>query len=399
MQTNILANAVPLVCPPDLITASKASAYTVWNANTLVNHTYHRIANEAFTNNYITPVTLSYEASWGDLADLLEAWPKETHHPIRRLRITIHAPTRLNIKGAFSELSYGIPPPDWSAPLYDRLREVVILLETEEPAKKIEDLEERLWRYLLILRRTMNGGRSGTVRLQVTRKCSISTWTLDPDGIHTRREWRLREPTVLLGDTPVSRRARMHAHLRRSLGRPLAAVLIFFGEHRKHRIFLMLTASFLCVAMIALTHSVQEGLQCYVFVSFMLLGWLGLDYCFTKRFQHLHLHGVPYPAVLDPGHDFRLSTLLVDASFSFNAFVRGMRIPSAWELLQTAGSEIRKLGSSPRRRPLFSVLCLGFWFCHSNSLNPEWIEERLQGVQGFPRIIALLLICWLVRPW
>ncbi|KAK3633134.1 hypothetical protein LTR56_015910 [Elasticomyces elasticus] len=126
----ILAHAVPLVCPPDLIAASKASAYTVWKANTRVNHTYHRIANEAFTNTYITPVNLSYEASWGDLADLPEAWPQESHHPIRRLEITIHAPSRLNIKGAFSELSYGIPPPEWATPLYHRLREVVILLET-----------------------------------------------------------------------------------------------------------------------------------------------------------------------------------------------------------------------------------------------------------------------------
>ncbi|KAK5726598.1 hypothetical protein LTR15_002483 [Elasticomyces elasticus] len=370
----ILAGAVPLVCPPELVAASKASAYTVWKANTRVNHTYHRIAHEAFINNYITPVNLSNEASWGDLAALPEAWPKETHHPIRRLRITIHASSRLDIKGAFPELSYGIPPLDWNTPLYAHLREVVILLETSEPAKKIEDLEERLWRYLLILRRTMNGGRSGTVRQQVTKRCSVSTWTLDPDGVHTRRKCRIRERHVRFADTPVLRRTRMHVSLRRSLGGPLARAVILFAEHRLYRNLIMLITTTLCVAMVALVQ-----------------GWLCFDCKFVARQQQLLLRGVPRPAVLDPGHDFSLSGLLLNAGLSINTFmylsVSGLRMRSAWNLLQTAGSEVRRLAGAVQRPPVLTMLAFVLSSCYMHGLLQQWML-------GFLLVFPLMLIYW-----
>ncbi|KAK4949320.1 hypothetical protein LTR10_011938 [Elasticomyces elasticus] len=388
----ILVDAVPLVCHPELIAASKASAYTVWKANTRVNHAYHRIANEAFINNYVTPVNLSNEASWGDLAALPEAWPKETHHPIHRLRITIQASSRQNIKDAFSELSYGIRPPEWGTPLYAHLREVVILLDTSEPAKKIEDLEERLWRYLLILRRTMNGGRSGTVRLQVTRRCSVSTWALEPDGVHTRRKCRSRERHVHFEDTPVLRRARIHAHTRRSLRGPLATVVIMFAEHRWYRDAIMLITTMLCIVMVGLVQGPEEGLKFSLPMLGILLGWLCFDCKFVARQQQLLLRSVSLPVVLDPGHDSILSGLLLNAGLSINTFlylsVPRLRVPSAWNLLQTEGLESRRLAGAVQRPPVLTMLAFVLSSCYVHGLLQQWMLGSLL-------VFPLMLIYWL----
>ncbi|KAK5686921.1 hypothetical protein LTS10_001056 [Elasticomyces elasticus] len=144
----IFGAAVPLDCPA----ASKANAYSVWELNTLVSHSYYRIAEEAFIENFITRMKLRYPASWAlninGISAVKNTWPKEIQYPIRRLHININAPDRQGIQTAITDIENGLD-------MYRDLREVTVMLETEKVAKSIKTLEDELWTNLLKRRKDM----------------------------------------------------------------------------------------------------------------------------------------------------------------------------------------------------------------------------------------------------
>ncbi|KAK3633133.1 hypothetical protein LTR56_015909 [Elasticomyces elasticus] len=315
LLSKIFAAAVPLDCPA----ASKANVYSVWELNTLVSRSYYRIAEEAFIENFVTHLKLRYPESWtlniNGISAVKNTWPKEIQYPIRKLQILVNAPDRQGIQTAITDIENGLD-------MYGDLREVTVMLETEEVAKRVSNLEDELWTNLFKRRKDMICRRGCTVRLTVASQTCVSVRSADKQG-RTVQAWQATKRRTPFPDTPAARQARARARFQRRFGRPITAVLMVLFWDSELFLALMLASIFVGNAVCFAGQAVQHGIlwQLVLFLSVLLYVVFEV-YLASRALRQQVAHGVPQQPALHTGPVIRaISGFLVNASLNLSQFM------------------------------------------------------------------------------
>ncbi|KAK5743106.1 hypothetical protein LTR17_002866 [Elasticomyces elasticus] len=308
----VFADAVPLDCPA----ASKASAYSVWELNTLVSRSYYRIAEEAFIENFVTRMKLRYPASWAlnisRISFAKNSWPKEIQYPIRRLHISVNAPDRQGIQTAITDIENGLD-------MYRDLREVTVMLETETVAKRIRNLEDELWSTLLKRRKDIFCRRGWTVRLTVASQTCVSVRSVDKQG-RTVQAWHATKRRTPFPDTPAAMQARARARLQQRFGRTITAGLMFFFWDSQPWVTMMLTTMIVCGIVFLGIYAAQKGAVWAFVLMLSVLLYLNIElFLGLQALRQQVAHGVPQQPALHAGLGISaISGFLVNASLTFN---------------------------------------------------------------------------------
>ncbi|KAK3656550.1 hypothetical protein LTR56_002897 [Elasticomyces elasticus] len=144
------------------------NSYRAWRTTTLVNRTYHRIANEAFINHYWHSMDLSDNIGKGR-----SLWPSAViDFPIRNLRLVLYGLERKELESAGAILL------DILAEC-PNLRALNVGMFTEQPSNHTAQFEKELWDRLRLWQGTVMpcGRREVSLHAENSEWCCVRSVT------------------------------------------------------------------------------------------------------------------------------------------------------------------------------------------------------------------------------